>query len=197
MSETRPNRIRQIRKIKGLSQEELAYRIGDDVSPATISRLEAGRIGLTQAWLERIGRALGVNPLELITDETAQIRLLPVIGFVAAGGWAEAIEHPEGYLPVPVNVGGPSAFALRPRGDSMDQVAEEDEFIVVDPDQRDLIAGKAYVVTDGHGAATFKRYRADPPRLEPDSSNPEHQPIMLGREPFLVVGRVTYATRQL
>lgn len=195
MSERLPNRIREIRKLRGYSQDELAAMLGDDVVGATVSRLEVGRIGLTQAWMERIGRALNVNALELITDKSAEVRLVPVIGWVAAGKWAEAIEAPDGYLPVPAQVGGPSAFALRPMGDSMGNVATEDEYIVVDPDKLDLIAGKPYVVTNADGDATFKRYQPDPPRLEPDSPNPEHKPIMLGRETFLIVGQVTYAGR--
>jgi repressor LexA len=187
------NRIRELRKARGLSQEELALRIGGDTSTSTISRIEAGRINLTQAWLEKIGSALGVNPIDLIADAASQVRLIPIIGYVSAGQWAEAIEAPDGWLPIPGDIGGPQAFALKPKGDSMDQLAAEGEFIVVDPDQLELIAGKAYIVTNGEGDATFKRYRPDPPRLEPDSSNPEHQPILIGREPFLVVGRVVYA----
>lgn len=198
MSEKLPNRIREIRKLRALSQEDLAARIGEDVTGATISRLETGRIALTQEWLYKIGRALSVNPLELITDKSAEVRLVPVIGFVAAGNWMEAIADPDGYWPIPSDAGGPSAFALRPKGDSMENVAEEGRsIIVVDPDQLDLIPGKAYIVTNSEGEATFKRYRADPPRLEPDTSNPEHKAIVLGREPFLIVGRVTYATHQL
>jgi repressor LexA len=191
------NRIRELRKARGLSQEELALRIGGDTSTSTISRLESGRIALTQEWLQTIGAALNVNPFELIADRASQIRLIPVIGYVSAGKWAEAIEDPDGWHPVPANIGGPSLFALKPKGDSMDNVASEGEIIVVDPDQLELIPGKAYIITNGEGDATFKRYQPDPPRLEPDSSNPDHQPIQIGREPFLIVGRVVYATRLL
>lgn len=172
-------------------------RLGGDVSISTISRLESGRIALTQAWIHRLGPALGINPVELISDAASQVRLVPVIGHVSAGQWAEAIEDPLDWLPIPGTIGGPKAFALKPKGDSMDQLAGDGEFIVVDPDQIDLIPGRAYIVTNGSGEATFKRYRADPPRLEPDSSNPDHKPILIGREPFLIVGRVIYATREL
>jgi repressor LexA len=191
------NRIRELRKARGISQEELALRIGNDTSISTISRIEAGRINLTQAWLEKIGHALGVNPFELIADATSQVRLVPIIGYVSAGQWAEAIAAPDGWLPLPGNIGGPSAFALRPQGDSMDQLAPEGEYIVVDPDQRELIPGRAYIITNGEGEATFKRYQADPPRLEPDSSNPEHKPILIGSDLFLIVGRVIYSAKEL
>jgi repressor LexA len=191
------NRVRELRKARGLSQEELAARIDDDVSISTISRIEAGRIKLSQEWLERIGGALGVNPIELIADASSQVRLIPVIGRVSAGDWAEAIQSPDGWLPIPAGVGGPNAFALKPMGDSMNNVVGEGEFVVVDPDQMDLMPGRAYIVMNGQDQATFKRYRSDPPRLEPDSSNPEHQPIMIGREPFVILGRVVFAAREL
>jgi SOS-response transcriptional repressor LexA len=74
----------------------------------------------------------------------------------------------------------------------MDKLVGEDGLIIVDPDQRDLINGKLYCVRNIAGEATFKRYRADPPQLEPMSSNPYHTAIPLGREPFIVIGRVTY-----
>lgn len=191
------NRVREFRKARGLSQEELAARIGDDLSISTISRIESGRIKLSRDWLEKIGAALGVNPIELIADASSQVRLIPVIGRVSAGDWAEAIQSPEGWLPIPANIGGANAFALKPIGDSMDNVVGEGEFVVVDPDQRDLMPGQAFIILNGQGEATFKRYRADPPRLEPDSSNPEHQPILIGREPFVVLGRVVFAAREL
>lgn len=197
MNDRPPNRIREIRKSLGWSLDELAARIGEDVSAPTISRLEVGRIALTHAWLEKIGAALGVPPTELIRDKSSEVRLVPVIGLVSAGNWMEAIQHPTGYLPIPANAAGDRAFALQPQGDSMSNIVAEHEYIVVDPDQLDLIEGKAYIVKNAEGEATFKRYRSDPPRLEPDSSNPKHKPILLGREPIVTVGRVTYATTQL
>lgn len=197
MKESLPNRIREFRKARNLSLEELAFRVGEDTSLTTLSKLERGRMELTHRWLERIGQALGVSPLELIADATSQVRLVPVLGSVPAGDLAEAIADPQGWLPVPGNIGGDRAFALKPKGDSMDQLVEEGGYIVVDPDELDLIPGRAYVVTTSDGQSTFKRYRPDPPRLEPDSSNPEHQPIFVGREPFVIAGRVIYAAHEL
>jgi repressor LexA len=122
---------------------------------------------------------------------------VPVLGAVPAGDLSEAIQDPQGWLPVPGNIGGEKAFALRPAGDSMNELVEEGGYIVVDPDDLDLVPGRAYVVTTADGRSTFKRFRADPPRLEPESSNPDHQPILIGREPFVIAGRVIYAAHEL
>lgn len=57
------SRVQSYRKAAGLSQEELAEKIG--AHTITISRLERGKMKLNQDWRERIAAALGVNPREL------------------------------------------------------------------------------------------------------------------------------------
>lgn len=78
----------------------------------------------------------------------------------------------------------------------MDEVATEDDYVVFDPDQNALEDRKIYAVRCDD-EATFKRYRSDPPRLEPMSSNPAHRPIMVGAEPFTVIARAIYVGRAL
>lgn len=186
--------IKRLRKERGLTQEQLAARISEDTSIATISKLEKGQMSMSLDWIQRIASALGVTEHEIIArGDISRVRLIPIIGLIAAGNWSEAIENPEGYMPAAPDVGGPNCFALRPVGDSMDQLVGEGGCIVVDPDQRDLHDGKAYAVRNAEGDTTFKRYQASPPTLLPCSSNKDHQPIPLGREPFTVIGRVTWA----
>ena len=54
----------------------------------------------------------------------------------------------------------------------------------------DLVNGGYYIIRNGDGETTFKRYIENPARLEPCSSNPEHQAIYPGQSPFEVIGRV-------
>lgn len=197
MKEKLSNRIRELRKAQRLSQEELAFRIGEDVTGAAISRLESGRMELTLRWMQRISQALGVGESDLIKPSAIPVKLVPVLGTIPAGPLAEAIENPDGWLPLPASIGGPRVFALRPHGDSMSRIATDEDLVVFDPDDLDLLPGRIYAVRNGTGQATFKRYRADPPRLEPDSNNPEHGPIIIGREPFVIIGRAIFAAKQL
>lgn len=60
------NRIRELRKRQHMSIETLAEKCG--VTHPTISRLEAGKIKLTDVYLDSISKALGVEPIELLTD---------------------------------------------------------------------------------------------------------------------------------
>lgn len=62
------NRIREIRERLGLTQEQLADRIG--TTPQQISRLEKGLRGLDVPWMIKIAAALGERPAALI-DEVA------------------------------------------------------------------------------------------------------------------------------
>ncbi len=58
------NRIRQIREDRGLSQQELADRVG--TSNQQISLLERGERQLTANWMERLAKGLDVNPADLL-----------------------------------------------------------------------------------------------------------------------------------
>lgn len=185
--------IRRLRKDRALTQEDLAARIGEDTSIATISKLEKGQMKLTHDWIVALADALGVSQHDIIAEPDFSMRVVPVLGLIQAGAWSEAIAEPSGWIPVFGDVGGVNVFALQPVGDSMDKLVREGGYIVVDPDQRDLHDGSHFAVMNAHGETTFKRYLASPPQLVPVSYNGEHQPIPLGREPFVVIGRVTWA----
>lgn len=176
--------------------EELALRLGDighEITMATVHKLETGQMGLTLDYIKAFAQALQVSPEDIIADTPVPAtRRIPMLGAISAGNWRDAVEYCDDYIVVPNEAGGPRAFALKPVGDSMDKLVTEDGFIVVDPDQMELWDGRCYAVRNDSGEATFKKFIALPPRLEPCSNNPDHQPIPLGREPFTIVGRVTY-----
>ena len=182
-------RIRTARKAKGLTLEQLAAKVPGEVHFTTIARMERSTQTISTDWLVRIAHALDTTPSELLGEPVpVKSRMVPLIGSIAAGNWREAIENPEALLPA-FDV-GPNTFALRPVGDSMDQLAPEGSIAMVDPDDRELRDGKLYAVMNDGGESTFKRFRSEPPRLEPVSSNPEHKAIALGLEPFTVIGKV-------
>ena len=59
------NRIRQIREKRGLTQAQLADRVG--TTQPTIMRLENGKRRLTVEWMRKIAKALDVLPEELLS----------------------------------------------------------------------------------------------------------------------------------
>jgi repressor LexA len=190
------NRIRELRLERGLKLEDVVDRMDDAITPGTLAKLETGRMGLTVDYIIAIAKALQV-PEEAIIKVQRSGLLLPIIGQIAAGQWREAIMEPLGWQGVPPDLRtGVNSFVLFPDGDSMDLVTGEGGYIVVDPDQKDLLNKRFYSMQNEAGEATFKQFFADPPRLEPCSSNPVHQIIPLGREPIIVIGRVTLAVRE-
>ncbi len=58
------NRIRELRKRRGLTLKELAGLV--DTSSQQISLLEKGKRRLTVEWMQRIAHALDCHPLELL-----------------------------------------------------------------------------------------------------------------------------------
>jgi repressor LexA len=189
-----PNNIRELREAKGLSQRALADAMG--VHFTTISKFERSERELTVGWKLKLAAGLGVDPSEIDGGEDVPHlgRKIPIIGQIAAGNWKEAIEAPQGYLPA---FGAPEhAFALVVDGESMNKVAPAGAVVTINPDDFTLCDGRYYAILNGDGEATFKQFRADPPRLEPCSTLPEFESFILGREPFTVIGRVIgYAVR--
>ena len=80
-------------------------------------------------------------------------------------------------------------IALRVQGDSMDRISPPGSVIFVNLRDKRLVTNACYIITNGDGEATYKRFRANPPRFEPVSTNPAHEPIFPDGEPA-VIGRV-------
>lgn len=57
--------VREQRNAKGISQEELAMRIGAD--QAYVSRIEAGQMNVTLETVEQIATALSIDASELLS----------------------------------------------------------------------------------------------------------------------------------
>lgn len=186
------NRIRELREKAGLSRNALAGLAGTTANQ--LVKLEGGSRRLSDHWAHRLAPHLDVQAFELMMPAGARIevRWVPLVGEISCGAWGEAVER-SGDM-VPTTHGGARSFALKPNGDSMDKLVGPDGFVVVDPDQAELLADRVFAVINDDGETTVKRYRATPPRLEPCSNNPAHMPIMIGQQGFRVIGRVVEVT---
>lgn len=71
------NRIRHVRKSKGLTQAQLARLVGS--TAATISRLETTDMTLSTKWVERLGVALDILPGDLLITPNYVIHI-PTLG---------------------------------------------------------------------------------------------------------------------
>lgn len=96
------NRIRDIRKQKGMTLAEVAERCDPPTTAQTIGRLETGMRNLSLVWMNRIAAALGVDPELLVkgeeTDEPKIIARLTEAG-------ADALPAPRDAI-LPSELGG-------------------------------------------------------------------------------------------
>jgi transcriptional regulator with XRE-family HTH domain len=75
------NRIRDIRKAKGLTLADLAAACDPPTTAQTIGRLETGMRSLSLTWMNRIAPALGVDPASLMrADTTAPAQIIAELG---------------------------------------------------------------------------------------------------------------------
>lgn len=75
------NRIREIRKAKGLTLAELAEACAPPTTAQTIGRLETGMRNLSTRWMDRIGAALDVDPQSLVrSDQRAGAQIVAHLG---------------------------------------------------------------------------------------------------------------------
>ena len=74
-------RIREVRRARGLTLEEVAQRCDPPTTPQTIGRLETGTRTVSVGWLNRIARALGVEAQDLVEGgEPAELRVAAILG---------------------------------------------------------------------------------------------------------------------
>jgi repressor LexA len=129
--------------------------------------------------------------------------LIPLVGQVQAGAFAEAIENPEGFLPVssPASrsarlsrVGRDELFALRVRGQSMIEAGIfPGDFVVV---RRQPVAQNGeIVVAQVDGEATVKTFRIRNRRIELHPANPEFDIIVPDPSELTILGKVVEVHR--
>ncbi|MFV0623762.1 helix-turn-helix domain-containing protein [Sphingomonas sp. ac-8] len=80
-------RIAEVRNQKGVSQRELAARVGATMS--MLGKLERGERQMTFRWLQRIGEALGVPTGELLDASGEPVH----VGTVLADGTIDVDNH--------------------------------------------------------------------------------------------------------
>lgn len=129
------NRIRDIRKAKGLTLADLGAACDPPTTAQTIGRLETGMRQLSLTWMNRIAAALGVEPATLMRAEAAAPA--QIIAELGSNG-AEALTAPrEALLPSELaGEDGPAPLVLAVR-DSVGEYRPGDMvwLRVLSPDQ--------------------------------------------------------------
>jgi len=74
-------RIREVRRARGLTLDDVARACEPPTTPQTIGRLETGTRTVSVGWLNRIAKALGVEAQDLVQgDASAELKVAAILG---------------------------------------------------------------------------------------------------------------------
>ena len=197
--------LRRLRLERGLSQEDVARRLG--TSRQVISRYESGARMPKLSTVTALAAALDA-PLGALTGEAEVFglpgverpkwRRVPLLGDIACGEPILAEENVEGYVEVDASVR--CDFTLRCRGDSMEPRLRDGDIVMIRI-QPDVLDGQIAAVLIG-GEATLKHVYHLPGRagLRLMPENPAHAPIFVtpdNADEARILGRAVAYQRRL
>ena len=195
------HRIRERREALGISQEELARRMGYK-SRSTIAKIEGEVNDLPQSRVGAFAQALETTPANLMGWESAppvqaptKGMVIPVRGRVAAGLPITAVEEVIDYEEIPEKMALSGEYiALKIKGDSMEPKMSEGDVVIVRL-QPDVENGEVGVVLVNGNDATVKKVKKIPGGLLLVPNNPVYDPMFYSYEevdqlPVEIVGKV-------
>ncbi len=170
--------IRERRHALGLSQEELAKKVGYR-DRTSIAKIESGKVDLSQSKIYDFAQALETTPAFLMgwdeervtTESTISI---PVVGSIPAGVPIEAIEDVVGSVVIPEDwvKHGDEFFALRVSGDSMHPLFLDGDTVIIKRQSHAETGDICACYVNGYDA-TLKRIKLTEHSitLQPENSN--------------------------
>ncbi len=184
------NKLKQLRKERGMTLEELAEKLG--TSKQTIHRYENGIIAnIPHEKIEKLAYELFVSPSELMGWNEGiyfssnimpiEKKRIPMLGAIACGEPIYAEESYDGF--VTLNSDIDADFCLKAQGDSMTGARIFDGDIVFIKAQSSVDNGEiaAVIIND---EATLKRvyYYPDEEKLILSPENPKYAPFVYIKE---------------
>ena len=184
------NRLKEIRKEKGLTLEMLAEKLG--TSKQTIHRYENGVIAnIPTDKIKMLSEALGVTPSTLMGwddgifsyDNIIPIegKKLPMLGTIACGEPIYASEEYGSYISTSADID--ATFCLRAQGDSMigARIFDGDIVFIRQQDSVDNGDIAAVIIND---EATLKRvyYYPDESKIVLSPENPRFAPLVYTKD---------------
>ncbi|WP_219749286.1 LexA family transcriptional regulator [Sphingomonas citri] len=213
------NNIQRFREERGWSRPELGKRM--NTSGQQVERLEKAQRRLTQDWIERAARALGVEPVDIIAPDRGEVPDQPVARSLDAGETVEIIRldlslpmgpgaSVDDYVeeePLRFDLGYVQAFTRTPAhrlrlahgvGDSMFPTLLNSDLVWIDSTQNTLNQADKVWAVSINGAAAIKRLR---PLREGKvlviSDNPTIENYEVAADELRIGGRVIRFARDL
>lgn len=158
------NELRKMRQALGLSQEQLAEKLG--YTRRSVIRYEDGSSPVPSV-------------VEMALKQLADPPGLPLLGIVAAGAPIEPVPQFELIDVPPSMMQGSDRFALKVKGDSMKDEGIFPGDLVIIRKQATARNGQT-VVALVNNEATIKTYMIKGNRVELHPANPKMKPILVG-----------------
>lgn len=195
--------IKYFRKQNDMTQEQLADKL--HTTKQSISRYESGERKVDQDLLFELSEIFNVRLDEFfperegltpVENEKEKLKLVPIVGKVAAGSPNYAIEDVIGYMTLPPDrKSNDGLMYLEVNSDSMDKKFAVGSYVLVDTNVT-VENGDIAVIKINGNDATLKQIKFDEEgkslMLIPDSHNPKHFPVVLDvkKDEVSVVGKV-------
>jgi repressor LexA len=206
-------RIKQLRTVKGMTQDELGAKVG--LQKQTIYKYEQGLVvNLKRDTIAKLAKALEVAPSYLMGfadnksveipagfDPIPSYHMVPVIGEIACGTPILAEQNIDGYEPCPDFVH--ADFSLRCHGDSMIGAEIHDGDAVFIHQQPEVENGQiaAVQIDDGNCYnATLKRFYRSGDTVTLMAENPSVAPMVFTRDEINrvhIAGRAVYCLSEI
>lgn len=203
------NRIAELRRRAGITQRELADRLG--ITQQAVWYYENGRreiksgmlIAMSEALGCTVSELLGLEPSEgVVLPHVSEISKVPIVGRIAAGTPREAFAQSSDYCDTPSSLveGRSGCFWLVIAGNSMNRIFPDGALVLIDPSAEVRNGDVAAVFVNGDDA-TIKRvyFEGDSVRLHPESWDPEYKGRIIDRSDpeapeFRTIGRAVSYT---
>jgi repressor LexA len=144
-----------------------------------------------KGYIERSNSPRSIRIIHPSYQASGRVKMVPLLGTIAAGIPVLAQEHVEDVIPVPVQMvrNIENAFLLRVRGDSMINEGILPRDLVLIKPQENANHGDLVAVLLGD-EATVKRIHFDRDAVRLMPANPAYEPIVVNREDSKVIGKV-------
>ncbi len=216
--------LKAIRLARKLTLRQLADAVGS--TPSQIARLQSGERRMTAEWMNRLGKALGCAPSDLLSGEIPpplpDAKAIPEIDVRAGmgGGGVAAVTYvPDGngglvaaddvrgtwslpaeYLGSELRVNSDNARIVEVQGDSMEPTLRAGDRVMVDTAYKLPSPAGVFALWDGFGVVV-KRIEhvpnSDPPILKVKSDNKFHDEYERTADEVNIIGRVVWFARRL
>lgn len=187
-------RIKFRRRQLKLTQKDIAEYVG--ISASAVTQWESDATGLSSDSLLKLASLLECSPEWLLSGKgelepsikamASKSKVVPVISWVQAGSWTEALNSAgtrSEWVETTAKISD-LAFALRVKGDSMTASGSlsipEGAVVIVDPEYGFIEDANEKIViaqTNGNHEATIKKFVIDGPNKYLMPLNPQFKPI--------------------